>query len=662
MYSGLGQGSHTFMVKATNADGDDSTPASYTWTVDTVAPDTSITAGPTQNSTVSSTDANFGFSSPDGGTSFQCNLDNANGGAFTACPATNPTYSSLGQGSHTLLVRAVDDAGNPDPSPVSRTWTVDTVPPDTSITGGPANNSFTQSTTATFGFSSPDGGTSFQCNLDNANAGAFTTCPVTTPTYSGLGEGQHTLLVKATDAGGNQDPSAASRTWTVDQTAPDTLIDTQPSNPTASTSAAFTFHSTQANSTFQCKLDNNAPEACDSGSKSYPGPLSESSHTFTVTATDPAGNADGTAASYTWTVNSAAPPETVIDTTPDSTPPFLVNSTSAHFTFHATPSTGATFTCRLDNAVGGFTACPGTNPMYTNLGQGSHTFEVKATGPGGPDTTPASYTWTVDSVPPDTSISGGPADGSSTNATSANFSFSSPDGGTSFQCKLDAAVSFTTCPVTNPTYSGLGEGQHTVLVKATDNAGNVDATPASRTWTIDLTPPDTTIDNGSKPSNPTLLTSAAFTYQSSEANSTFKCKLDAEADFTSCPSTGKNYNALGVGQHTFTVVATDAVGNPDASPDSYTWEIQAPPDPPNTVITKAPKKKSKDKTPTTTFVSEPADGATFKCQVDAVAYVACTSPWTTKKLKPGKHTVKVKATRAGVEDPTPASASFKILK
>ena len=515
-------------------------------------------------------------------------------------------------------------------------------------------------TTANFTFSSTGGGSGFECRLDSSLPGDFTSC--TSPrNLTSLGQGSHTFEVRAVDAVGNADQIPASRTWTVDTVPPDTTIDTMPSNPTASTTADFTFHSSQANSTFQCQLDANAPEACNSGSKGYTS-LSQASHTFTVTATDPAGNVDATPASYTWTVNAAGPPETAIVNPKPSNP---TNATSAQFTFQATPASGATFQCRLDSSLpGDFTSCTSPKSYAGPLSEGSHTFEVRAIGSGGTDATPASYTWTVDTTPPDTNITGGPAQGSSTNTTSANFTFSSTGGGTTFQCRLDSSLpgDFTSC--TSPkNYAGpLGAGAHTFDVRAIDDAGNIDQSPASRGWTIDLTPPVTTIDTN--PTDPTTLTNASFTYHSSEpTGATFRCKLDAEVDFTSCPGAGKSYpGPLSLGAHTFTVRALDAAGNEDTTGDLFTWTIEAPPVPPNTIITKAPKKKSKDKTPTTEFVSEPADGATFKCQVDTTAAKDCTSPFTSKKLKPGKHTIKVTATRAGVPDPTPASASFKILK
>ena len=110
------------------------------------------------------------------------------------------------------------------------------------------------------------------------------------------------------------------------------------------------------------------------------------------------------------TETECVPPDTLIDTTPDSTPPFAVSSTSADFTFHASPASGATFSCKLDaNAP---EACNGGSKSYTSLSEASHTFQVTATNPDGPDPSPASYTWTVDTTRPDTSITGGPTGGS----------------------------------------------------------------------------------------------------------------------------------------------------------------------------------------------------------------------------------------------------------
>jgi glucose/arabinose dehydrogenase len=172
----------------------------------------------------------------------------------------------------------------------------DAAPPDTIIDSGPSNP--TNQTSAAFTFHSTESGSSFQCQLDN---GGFSAC-TSGKSYSSLSDGGHSFQVRAIDGAGNTDPTPASFNWTIDATATDTIIDTGPSNPTDQTSAAFTFHSTESGSSFQCQLDNGGFSACTSG-KSYSS-LSDGGHSFQVRATDGAGNTDPTPASYDWTVDS----------------------------------------------------------------------------------------------------------------------------------------------------------------------------------------------------------------------------------------------------------------------------------------------------------------------------------------------------------------------
>jgi hypothetical protein len=54
-------------------------------------------------------------------------------------------------------------------------------------------------------------------------------------------------------------------------------------------------------------------------------------------------------------------------------------------------------------------------------------------------------------------------------------------------------------------------------------------------------------------------------------------------------------------------------------------------------------------------------GASFRCAVDKGPFKACRSPFTASSLKPGRHTIRVAAVAAGVVDPTPAVATFKVL-
>ncbi len=261
------------------------------------------------------------------------------------------------------------------------------------------------------------------------------------------------------------------------------------------------------------------------------------------------------------------PPDTTILSTPDAT----TLETTATFVFSASEA-GATFECSLDSAP--FTSC--TSPAgYTGLSFAAHTFAVRAvTGQGGPDLSPASYAWTVlapDTTPPDTQITGAPP--TSTASTTATFTFSSTESGSTFQCALDGAA-FTAC--TSPReYTGLSVAAHLFAVRAIDLSGNIDLTPASYAWTIvppDTTPPDTSIT--SQPPLTTTSTTATFAFSSSESGSTFACSLDGAA-FTSCASPSE-YTSLAVAPHTFAVKAIDGAGNQDQSPATYNWSIVLP--------------------------------------------------------------------------------------
>jgi hypothetical protein len=90
-----------------------------------------------------------------------------------------------------------------------------------------------------------------------------------------------------------------------------------------------------------------------------------------------------------------------------------------------------------------------------------------------------------DITPPDTTITAGPAEGSTVTQAAASFSFSSTEANSTFNCQLDGG-GFSRC-ASPKTVSGLPNGSHTFEVKATDAAGNTDATPARRTWTVNAT-------------------------------------------------------------------------------------------------------------------------------------------------------------------------------
>ncbi len=85
-----------------------------------------------------------------------------------------------------------------------------------------------------------------------------------------------------------------------------------------------------------------------------------------------------------------------------------------------------------------------------------------------------------------------------------------------------------------------------------------------------------------------------FSFTSSEANSTFECKLDSGA-FQACPSP-KQYFVLPEGQHTFQVRAKNAGGNVDPIPAQHTWTVDSLS--PKITYTEKPNAVTNDRTPT----------------------------------------------------------------
>lgn len=98
---------------------------------DTTPPDTTLEtlSSPSSGATRDRSASLFFSSEPR--TTFECSLD---GAEFSPCGAGKSSYSQesyydLPDGKHTFQVRATDQAGNTDPTPESRVWTVDNAAP-----------------------------------------------------------------------------------------------------------------------------------------------------------------------------------------------------------------------------------------------------------------------------------------------------------------------------------------------------------------------------------------------------------------------------------------------------------------------------------------------------------------------------------------------------
>jgi hypothetical protein len=785
----LADGTWTARAEQVDEAGNTGLSRARTFRVDATAPDTSITSGPSDST--ASTGASFRFTSPEADSSFECRID---GGDWGAC--TSPrSYSGLPAGSHSFEVRAVDAAGNADGTPAGRTWTVDTTVPEVTLVN-PADDSSTSDTTPTFDGSAGTragdastvtlrvyrpvaGGPDELVETRSATRDAGGSWSV--DASPSLPAGAYLAKAEQGDAAGNLGTSA-THSFKVDTSAPDTRLTLAPAGSTSSTSQTFRFESTEPGSTFECRLDGEPWAGCSSPVTR--SGVSNGSHTFQVRATDPAGNLDPTAASVTWTVDTSLPALT-LDDPADGT---HTGNDTPTFSGHAGTAAGdsATVTVKVYRPVpGGPDTLVQTRTTvrsssdgswsvqaFPQLEEGDYYAYAEQAGASGTAVSVA-HSFSVDFTPPRTSISSGPQ--GTTAATAASFRFASSEQESTFECRLDGGA-WQSC--TSPAmYTSLGDGSHTFDVRASDRAGNVDPTAASRSWVVDSTvaavtleqPADDSLTNDPTPlfsgdasveagdsdtvtleiyrpvaNGPDTLVQSIDTVRSSSDgswsvaaspplsdgsyvayatqdddggdtaysaprtftvdtsppevtltapatavptgdstptlkggagagqgdSSTVTVKLYAGSSTSGSPvqtlsatRTGGSWSidagALGDGTYTARAEQADAAGNTGAS-SSRTFRVDATA--PNTAITGGPSATTTSTGARLVFTaSEPA--SRFECRRDGGAFAPCSSPRTYGNLGLGVHTFDVRAIDpAGNTDTTPATRSWRIVK
>jgi hypothetical protein len=163
----------------------------------------------------------------------------------------------------------------------------------------------------------------------------------------------------------------------------------------------------------------------------------------------------------------------------------------------------------------------------------------------------ASFSVTVkDTLAPDTGLTSS-APASPTKQTTAGFTFSGTDlvGVTGYDCSLDGAV-FASC-LSPKSFSSLAEGGHTFQVRARDAAGNVDQTPATRTWVIDTIAPVVTVSDLTVDATSPAGATVPFTATAADIN-------PSRPAVTCTRTSGSTF---AIGSTTVTCSATDAAGN-----------------------------------------------------------------------------------------------------
>jgi N-acetylglucosamine-6-sulfatase len=218
------------------------------------------------------------------------------------------------------------------------------------------------------------------------------------------------------------------------------------------------------------------------------------------------------------------------------------------------------------------------------LVDGYHRWQIAAADRAGNRTSSTTRRFIVDSGPPETTISSGPAQFSATR--DAKFVFATNERDSRLECRLDGSA-WTGCE-SPQSYSGLADGAHKFEARAIDAASNVDASPAFRNWTVDTVPPTIasfTPPNGGgmRPTDPVLV---KFSEHMALATAQKALTLVRASDgasvagrFTWAATTmyfrpssalenGASYTAR------VTTVAKDRAGNHLASPGTTTFTVR----------------------------------------------------------------------------------------
>lgn len=269
------------------------------------------------------------------------------------------------------------------------------------------------------------------------------------------------------------------------------------------------------------------------------------------------------------TSNSMTPSDTTTDqfnsyrlkssVTLTTKPLAITNINNAVFGFNYTtssPTNKINYRCALDSST--FVAC--TSPItYSNLKDGSHTFNVMALNSNNIGQAASSYSFTVDTVAPAAPLLTPSVLGSIINVNSLNISMNSNEGSSvnSLTCSIDGSA-FSSCQNPLP-LSALIDGNHIIKVKAYDLAGNV-SSESSYSVLVDTIAP--ALSFSAVPAASSTSTTASISFSASDTGAgvqSILCALDS-ATYTNCTSP-ITLSGLVVANHVFKVKVIDKASN-----------------------------------------------------------------------------------------------------
>ncbi len=568
----LSDGEQTFSVTATDPAGNVSEATEVKVTVDPAAFKPAI-GGPTAGDTVGPKPTVSGSARPgeevtvkDKGDTILCTATADDNGQWS-CTST----TALSGGEHTLT------ASSDDGTSAGVGVTVDATAPDAPTANVPAVNDATPTLSGT-------GVAGNTIKVKDADGNVLCTTTVgddgkwscTIPADKALDDGEHALSVTQTDPSGNES-EATPVTVTVDATAPDAPTVDKPQPGTVVNATPIFSGTAEPGSTVSVK-DKDGNEVCsvtvgeDGTWECSPSTdLSDGEQTFSVTATDPAGNvSEATEVKVTVDPDAFTPAiEGPSGTSPISdTTPTISGSARPDETVTVTDGDGTTL-CTATADDNGQWSC--TVPDDKALGEGEHT--LTATTADGT----AEVAVTVDTTVPEAPTVGKPQAGTVVNTTPTISGTAEPESNVAVSDKDDKELCSDTADTTSGEWActptaPLPEGTQTITVTATDPAGNEsEATPVEVTVDSDAFTPAISGPSSTSPINDTTPTISGSARPGEEVTvkdgDTTVCTTTAD-DNGQWSCTVPDDNPLGEGEHTLTATTADGTAEVAVTVDS----------------------------------------------------------------------------------------------
>ncbi len=509
----LSQGSHTLRVRGADFSASiqpEEEAIQYTWNIDSIAPVAVLENLPA----VESSDRSI-YVSVTGNdiVRYRYRLDGSTWSGYFE--VTDPIeINSLGEGSHTLGVSAVDEFGNEQidqTAATEHTWTIDLTAPEAALGGSPPELANTNIINITVGGTDVVG---YKYRIDTG-LWSMEHPIADTIALAGLTETSHQLRVIARDAAGNWQAIDAPTTisWTIDATAPAASLSNLPADPTPLRDisiivggvgvVAYKYSLDDASPDWSAKSEIDIALPVTNGTQ-----LAETTHNLYVIARDAAGNwqTDADRTIITWTVDTSIP-EAVLSNTPDAE----TSDTTASITVGGDSITNYKYRVDYEASFSSVISV-GTPISLTGLSEGEHAvYVVGQKGAQWQTTDNATvYRWTVDNIAPVADLDNKPND--VTNATDVSITVGGI-GVVAYKYSLDNASpswgAMTEIDAATPvSETGLSETTHNIYVIARDAAGNwqADADRTTYTWRVDTASAVAELNN--VPGSPTSMASA----------------------------------------------------------------------------------------------------------------------------------------------------------